>query len=241
MKITKEQLSSLIKNSIKEQVYQKPDVKAGLDKARSSKEKKDVQSRRANMKASARGMNEAGGMVDEEAAHELKIYIDTTAELYNQKKAIVANLKKKAAKGVYNHQLAAKLWMYLADAGAKMYIREFANSGDLPRVFSKQTRMKTAQEFADQYKDIVSGLLPEQQERNAPTNSATKTSDNINRFLGNVLKLHSAMDEYSSYIHKQGDHKNQFIIDGLYIADNHLLGVAEVLGDMIDKLRGRQE
>jgi len=47
---------------------------------------------------------------------------------------IISNIKRKIAKGVYNHEKAQKLWMYLVDDAAKAYVEEHFknNPGDIP-------------------------------------------------------------------------------------------------------------
>jgi hypothetical protein len=90
------------------------------------------------------------GPVDEHALNELDLYAENTSELYNQKKSILANLAKKAAKGVYDPKLAAKLWLYWVDAAAKMYKKEFP-AANFSGMFNKATREKLASELADRY------------------------------------------------------------------------------------------
>lgn len=93
------------------------------------------------------------GPVDETALRELDLYAENTSELYAQKKAILANIKRKLASGKYDHALAPKLWMYWADAAAKRYVKEFSAPGDkVDSVFNKATRMAFAKELADRYR-----------------------------------------------------------------------------------------
>jgi hypothetical protein len=84
--------------------------------------------------------------VDEHAARNLKLYIENTYELYNQKKSILANLKKRVDKGTYDPVLAAKLWLYWVDAGAKLYVKQMGDG-----VFNKSTREHVAAELAKTY------------------------------------------------------------------------------------------
>jgi len=79
---------------------------------------------------------------DEHAATELELYADNTAELYNQKVAILENLKKRLAKGTYDKEKAIKLWMYWVDAAAKRYAKEFG--GTWSTLFSPTTRLEVA-------------------------------------------------------------------------------------------------
>ena len=74
---------------------------------------------------------------DEQAARELYLYADNTSELYNQKRSIIDNLRRKANKGIYDHSKAIKLWKYWMEAAARSYCKEF---GCHISVFSPATR-----------------------------------------------------------------------------------------------------
>lgn len=92
------------------------------------------------------------GELDETAARELRLYADNDADLYRQREVpIRENLKKKVAKGTYDHALAVKLWRYWADDAAKRYIEEFGTDNDMGIVFSTATRQAVAQEKADDF------------------------------------------------------------------------------------------
>lgn len=90
------------------------------------------------------------GPVDEHALTELDLYIENTSELYNQKKSILANIRRRIAKGTYDPALAPKLWLYWVDAGARRYVKEFG-SGRIDSVFNKATREALATELARRY------------------------------------------------------------------------------------------
>ncbi len=92
----------------------------------------------------------SSGPVDDDAAHELDLYAENTSELYNQKKSILANIKRKIASGKYDHSLAPKLWMYWVDAAARRYTKEFGSGGSV--IFNKATREHLAKELADRYR-----------------------------------------------------------------------------------------
>lgn len=96
-----------------------------------------------------RGFSMKRQEIDQHAAHELELYIENTSELYNQKKSIMANLKKKHAKHVYDPAKAAKLWGHWVQEGAKRYVKEFGTPGqnvsDLG--FNKATREHVAKEL----------------------------------------------------------------------------------------------
>lgn len=80
----------------------------------------------------------AGGVkhrasADEHAVRELVLYIDNESDLSmlgprGQGKSMVENLLRKKRSGKYDSALAPKLWRYLADAGAKRYLKEFGGS-----------------------------------------------------------------------------------------------------------------
>ena len=90
--------------------------------------------------------------VDQIAADELKLYIDNDGELYRrQTQPIIKNLMKKRAKGVFDIKKAAKLFMYLVDAGAKKYNKDFGTPGPGFGAFDKATRMAVAKEMAEEF------------------------------------------------------------------------------------------
>lgn len=85
-------------------------------------------------------------------SRELAIYIINDAGLYRQKTGpIIANLKKKIAKGVYDPTKALKLWGYLADNGAQKYFKEFGGAGKWFDMFTPADRRAAAKELADHY------------------------------------------------------------------------------------------
>lgn len=85
---------------------------------------------------------------DEDAARELELFIDNDAELYRrQTQPIIKNLATKLAKGVYDGTKAIKLWMYLMDAGAKKYSKEYGDGKDWNIMFSVATRKEVANRF----------------------------------------------------------------------------------------------
>ena len=86
-----------------------------------------------------------------DVVHELKLYIENDSDLYRQKIIpIVKNIQRKMKSGKYDHKKAPKLWMYLADMGAKKYLKDF------PGVkFDKKVIQQVSQEFADEYRDEI--------------------------------------------------------------------------------------
>jgi hypothetical protein len=97
--------------------------------------------------------NPPSGPADSTAAHELELYIDNDRNLYFQQFIpIVKNLMLKRRKGVYNRELAVKLFMYLMDAGAKKYVAEFGTRGQkIDSMFNRNTRLQAARAFRDSF------------------------------------------------------------------------------------------
>jgi hypothetical protein len=83
---------------------------------------------------------------DSDAVRELVLYADNTGSLYPQKESIMKNLTRKWRKGVYDSELAAKLWLYWATAAAKSYAQEFGYA------FSVQDRKAAAKEFEENWR-----------------------------------------------------------------------------------------
>lgn len=89
--------------------------------------------------------------VNEDEVRELKLYIDNDADLYRQQgEPIMRNLSRKWDKGIYDHELAQKLWYYLAVNGAKKYGQEHGTGNGL-KIFSPDVRRAVAKELADDW------------------------------------------------------------------------------------------
>ena len=88
---------------------------------------------------------------DSDAVNELDLFIMNDEDLYRQQfMPKIINLKRKMKKGIYNDDLAIKLWMYLVDDAAREYIKEFGNpTQDVKDMFPKETRLQVAQVIAD--------------------------------------------------------------------------------------------
>lgn len=84
----------------------------------------------------------------EDEARELQLFIENDGELYRQQyQPILKNLANKKAKGIYNHEKAVKLFMYLVDNGARKYNKEF-DTGRFEiniMVFPKNVRLIVAE------------------------------------------------------------------------------------------------
>ena len=72
-------------------------------------------------------LNEA---MDSDAVNELDSYIMNTEELYRRRfMPIIANLRRKMKKNIYDHEKAQKLWMYMVDDAAREYVQQFGSQG----------------------------------------------------------------------------------------------------------------
>jgi hypothetical protein len=88
---------------------------------------------------------------DEHAAQELELYVSNDSQLYHsQFIPIVKNLMKRRAAGTYNHEKAAKLFLYLADAGARKYYKEFGTQRGGFK-FDLATRWAVAKSLRDSF------------------------------------------------------------------------------------------
>lgn len=99
--------------------------------------------------------NPAGpGRVDEDGARELQLYIENDSKLYHQQfLPIVKNLMKRRANGTYDHEKAAKLFLYLVDEGARRYYKEFGSPGFK---FNLATRWDVAKSLRDGFETEAS-------------------------------------------------------------------------------------
>ena len=99
-------------------------------------------------------INEA---LDSDAVNELDSFIMNNEDLYRRRfLPIISNLKRKIRKGIYDHEKAQKLWMYMVDDAAKQYVKDFGSSGtDVKDMFPKETRLQVAKVIADREKENI--------------------------------------------------------------------------------------
>lgn len=87
---------------------------------------------------------------------ELVLYADNEAALYDKKKAIIASVKTKIERGIYDKTKAPKLWQVWVDQAARRYCKEF--QCDIIRTFPIKVRQAAAEEIAQrEYKAIKDG------------------------------------------------------------------------------------
>lgn len=89
---------------------------------------------------------------DKTAARELELYVTNDGELYRQETAIIKNLMRKIRKGVFRKHLAARLFMYLVENGARKYVKEFGGPHDTVKaMFPKRTRLRVARSLTSHF------------------------------------------------------------------------------------------
>jgi hypothetical protein len=102
-------------------------------------------------------INEA---VDSDAMNELKLFINNDEDLYRRQfMPIIANIKRKIKRGVYDHEKAPKLWSYLVDNAARKYVKEFGSPDqDVIDMFPKDLRDAIAIDLAnEEFEKIKAG------------------------------------------------------------------------------------
>src|SRR6056300_1263376 len=84
--------------------------------------------------------------IDSDAVNELDTFIMNNQDLYRRRfMPIISNIKRKLAKGIYDHDKAQKLWMYLIDDAAKEYVKEYGSQQDnVKDMFPLETRLHLA-------------------------------------------------------------------------------------------------
>lgn len=89
--------------------------------------------------------------VSDSDVRELVLYITNKADLYPMVKSTISNMKRKRKSGRYDDDLAVKAWQYVADAGVKMYDKEFGSGDGRGFFLDKPTRKQIAIELKNYY------------------------------------------------------------------------------------------
>ena len=98
--------------------------------------------------------------VDEAAAKELFLYIDSDSDLYRQQHfPIIKNLVAKKARGTYNSALAAKGFGYLVESGAKKYYAENVEGRKVIGAFAQKVGRGWSEMFPKKLRDTVAEEL----------------------------------------------------------------------------------
>lgn len=129
------------------------------------------------------------------AAHELVLYADNDAQLHRSShQPIIANLKKKAAKGVYDHAKATKLWGYHADRAAQKYAKDHGDGTPWHKMFSPSDRKQAAKSFADDNKGEIHKGVNEALEGGSKSADAGPSNAQLNRnVMANIRKAVTAL------------------------------------------------
>lgn len=86
---------------------------------------------------------------------ELVLYITNEAQLNNQVRSIIRNLKRKVARNMYDANKAVDAFMYVAKDGAKMYDKEFGSYSGSSTWLNRDTLKAVATELRDYYEDQI--------------------------------------------------------------------------------------
>lgn len=90
--------------------------------------------------------------IDENMVYDLQLFIENDSDLYRQQyKPILQNLTRKKAAGIYDHQKAVKLFLYLVESGAKKYTREAGTMTPWHEFVNISTRRKIAENLTESF------------------------------------------------------------------------------------------
>lgn len=94
--------------------------------------------------------------IDKDAVRELILFIENNYDLYKSYyEPAFKNLVKKYQKGVYDHDLAVKMWQYVADEGVRRYNKEFGSGTYSVAWLNPATRRAIAEELRDSNEDEI--------------------------------------------------------------------------------------
>lgn len=93
--------------------------------------------------------------VSKDDVRELVLFITNEQSLYNQAKSIIDNMKRKIKSGKYDEDKAVDAWMYLADAGTKLYDKRYGSGKGSLTLLNKATRRAVAEELKDYFDEEV--------------------------------------------------------------------------------------
>ena len=90
---------------------------------------------------------------DESVVAELKSFTENDGDIYRRTTTpILKNLTTKKAQGKYSSEKAVQAFMYLAEAGAREYIKQHGSPGDVwYEMFPINIRREAAREWRDEF------------------------------------------------------------------------------------------
>ena len=129
---------------------------------------------------------------DESLVAELALFTENDGDIYRrQTLSILKNLTAKKASGKYDSDKAVQAFMYLAETGAKEYIRQHGSPGDIwhemfPANVRRAAAVKWRDEFEEEFKlGNYDHLVPKKYQaasrKKPPTCLACKGSGSKNR------------------------------------------------------------
>jgi hypothetical protein len=137
-------------------------------------------------------------------ATELKLFTENDGDLYRQQTtSILKNLATKKASGKYDHDKAVDLFMYLAESGAKKYVKEFGGpEASWHDTFPKDIRQLVAAEWRDEFEtEYANGaydsMLPKkyQAASTGPKAQAARLAT-MDFYKGERVSMHPATDAF---------------------------------------------
>jgi hypothetical protein len=161
---------------------------------------------RQSLKAQGKlpGLRKEEAIVEGEhtAAHELVMYADNDSHLYKTShQPIIANLKKKVKKGVYDHEKATKLWGYHADRAAQKYAKEHGDGTPWHKMFTPDDRKKAAKWFANGNKEELG--LSESKDKYAWAEVPKADTTSIDAEMKKRAKVRKAMAKKTAEYEKK--------------------------------------
>ncbi|MDD5539761.1 MAG: hypothetical protein PHG61_03615 [Candidatus Marinimicrobia bacterium] len=98
-------------------------------------------------------------MTDGVMAREFYLFITNDGQLYRQQtQPIIKNLAIKKVKGVYDRELALKLWGYLVESGIKKYKKEFPGYYRVDAGTKRACAKMIASEYVEEIQAMVTKM-----------------------------------------------------------------------------------
>ncbi len=163
---------------------------------------------------------------DESLATELELFTENDGDLYRRMtEPILKNLATKKAQGKYDSEKAVQAFMYLAEAGAKEYIRQHGSPTDVwhemfPIGVRRIAATKWRDEFEEEFKlGNYDSLMPKKYQKSHETSGmpyhAHEIGDDVwwwgsqgTKIVGTVVKIHFVEErpnpDYEVKIHGAG-------------------------------------
>ena len=128
---------------------------------------------------------------DESLASELALFTENDGDIYrSQTLSVLKNLASKKASGKYDRDRAVQAFMYLAETGAKEYIRQHGSPGDIwhqmfPTNVRRAAAVKWRDEFEEEFKlGNYNHLVPKKYQ----TTSHKKKTFDVITYSGKIAK-----------------------------------------------------